>query len=42
LDDGVAGDEVDEEKDDGDDDPENGKGEEDAAERLPESGGPAH
>ena len=36
LDDGVAGDEVDEEKDDGDDDPENREGEEDASERLPE------
>jgi len=42
LDDGVAGDEVDEKKDDGDDHPENGKSEEDAAERLPESGGSAH
>jgi hypothetical protein len=28
---------VDEKKDDGDDDPENGKSEEDATERLPES-----
>jgi hypothetical protein len=36
LHDGVAGDEMDEKKDDGDDDPEDGKGEEDATERLPE------
>src|ERR1700737_4323206 len=39
LDDGVAGNEMDEKKDDGDDDPENRKGQEDAAKRLPESGG---
>jgi hypothetical protein len=42
LDDGVAGDEVDEQKDDRDDDPQHREGEEDAAERLPESGGSAH
>jgi hypothetical protein len=35
LDDGVAGDEMDEKEDDGDDDPEDGQGEEDAAQRLP-------
>jgi hypothetical protein len=33
---------MDEKKDDGDDDPENGKSEKDATERLPESGGSAH
>jgi hypothetical protein len=37
LSDGVAGDEMDEKKDDGDDDPENGKGQQDATERLPEN-----
>jgi len=36
LDDGVAGDEVDEEEDNGDDDPEDWKSEEDASERAPE------
>ncbi len=38
LDDGVAGNEVNEKEDDGDDDPEHRKGEEDAAQWPPESG----
>ena len=38
LDDGVAGDEVDEQEDDRDDDPQDGQREEDAAGGLPESG----
>ncbi len=39
LDDGVAGDEVDEEEDDGDHDPEDREGDEDAAEGFPEGRG---
>ena len=39
LDDGVAGDEMDEQEDDRDHNPEDRKCEEDAAEGLPESGG---
>ena len=38
LDDGVAGDEVDEQEDDRDDDPEHGQRDEDAADGLPECG----
>jgi hypothetical protein len=42
LHDGVAGNKVDQEKNDGDDDPEDRKSKEDTAERLPESDRSAH
>jgi hypothetical protein len=42
LDDGIAGHEVDKQEDDRDNHPQDRKCEEDAAKRLPESGGPVH